>query len=94
MGAFHGGVGLLAARGGVPVVPVYLGGLFAVLPKGRSVPRPGPVQVRFGPPLRFAPGTRPGVAAAALASAIRHLAAGVIPLPSERGAADAGRLSA
>ncbi len=94
MGPFHGGAGLLAARAGVPVVPVYLGGLGAVLPKGGRVPRPGPVQVRFGPPLRFAPGTRPQLAAAAMAAAIRHLAAGVIPLPIERGVPDAGRLSA
>jgi 1-acyl-sn-glycerol-3-phosphate acyltransferase len=93
-GAFHGGAGLLAARCDVPVVPVYLGGVFAVLPKGRSVPRPAPVQVRFGPPLYFAPGTRPGVAAAAMAAAIRHLATGVIPLPGEKGATNAGRLSA
>ncbi len=94
MGPFHGGAGLLAARSGVPVVPVYLGGLHAVLPKKGRVPRPGAVQVRFGPPLRFAPGTRPQIAAAMMAAAIRHLAAGVIPLPIEKGAPDAGRLSA
>jgi 1-acyl-sn-glycerol-3-phosphate acyltransferase len=93
-GPFHGGAGLLAAREEVPVVPVYLGGVFAVLPKGRSVPRPGPVQVRFGPPLRFAPGTRPGTAATVMAAAIRHLATGVIPLSFEEGGADARRVSA
>jgi 1-acyl-sn-glycerol-3-phosphate acyltransferase len=92
LGALHGGVGLLAARSGAPVVPVYLGGVFAVLPRGRSVPRRGPVQVRFGPTLRFAPGTRHEVATAALAAAIRHLAAGVIPLPVEKGAGQDGCL--
>jgi 1-acyl-sn-glycerol-3-phosphate acyltransferase len=91
-GVLQGGVGLLAARSGVPVVPVYLGGVYAVLPKGRSVPRPGPVQVCFGPPLRFAPGTRHEVVTAALAAALRHLAAGVLPLPVEKGGWQDGRL--
>lgn len=49
------GAGLLALRSGCPVVPVYHEGGAAMLPRGRAVPRPAPVRVRIGPPIRFAP---------------------------------------
>jgi 1-acyl-sn-glycerol-3-phosphate acyltransferase len=49
------GAGLLALRSGSPVVPIYHEGGAAVLPRGRAVPRPAPVRVRIGPPLRFSP---------------------------------------
>ena len=47
------GAGMLAVLSGVPVVPVYIEGSGRVWPRGRTVPRPGKVIVRFGPPLRF-----------------------------------------
>jgi 1-acyl-sn-glycerol-3-phosphate acyltransferase len=74
LGAFHPGAGLLAVELGLPVVPIYLDGLFQVLPKGRHIPRPGRVAVCFGPPLRFAPATPHGEAAAAIEAAVRALA--------------------
>ncbi len=49
------GVGLLALEAGVPVVPAYISGSYQTLPKGRTVPRPHPIHVRFGPPLYSEP---------------------------------------
>jgi long-chain acyl-CoA synthetase len=53
MNSFKPGVGLLAVRLGVPVVPIHLDGLFSVLSFRDRWPQPGPVRVRFGSPLRF-----------------------------------------
>jgi 1-acyl-sn-glycerol-3-phosphate acyltransferase len=47
------GVGMLAARAGVPVVPVYVSGSAQALPRGRRWPRPSRVTVAYGPPLTF-----------------------------------------
>ena len=49
--AFKNGIGLLATGLQVPVVPIGVQGGFEILPKGRSLPRPGPVKVRFGAPI-------------------------------------------
>ena len=49
------GVGMLAVLSGAPVVPVYVSGSGAALPRGRAVPRPHKVRVTFGPPLVFKP---------------------------------------
>ena len=43
------GVGMLAVLSGAPVVPVYVSGSGAALPRGRALPRPGRVRVTFGP---------------------------------------------
>jgi 1-acyl-sn-glycerol-3-phosphate acyltransferase len=51
---FKKGAGLFAVELGVPVVPAYIGGARKILPKGKSLPRPGAVTVRFGEPIRFA----------------------------------------
>jgi long-chain acyl-CoA synthetase len=50
---FRPGVGLMAVRLAIPVVPVHIQGLFEVLPLDVSWPRPGPVRLRFGSPMRF-----------------------------------------
>ncbi len=39
---------MLATQLQVPVVPIGVKGGFHILPKGRSLPRPGPVKVWFG----------------------------------------------
>jgi 1-acyl-sn-glycerol-3-phosphate acyltransferase len=44
---------MLAVLSGAPVVPVYVSGSGAALPRGRALPRPGKVRVTFGPPLSF-----------------------------------------
>jgi long-chain acyl-CoA synthetase len=70
---FRAGIGLLAAELRVPVVPAYLSGLQARLPRGAGWPRPGPVGVRFGPPLRVRPGTPYAAVTAQLEAAMRGL---------------------
>ncbi len=50
---FRGGIGMIASRLEVPVVPVRLDGADRVLPTGSSFIRPGPVRVAFGAPLRL-----------------------------------------
>jgi 1-acyl-sn-glycerol-3-phosphate acyltransferase len=47
------GVGWLALRSGLPVIPVALSGTRHVLPPGRVLPRPGRIAVRIGAPLVF-----------------------------------------
>jgi long-chain acyl-CoA synthetase len=73
IGTFKAGAGLLAVELGVPVVPVRLTGVRELLPKGRALPRPGKVKVRFGPALRFEPGIQYPEAAAAIEAAVRAL---------------------
>lgn len=53
MGAFRSGIGLLATRLGVPVVPVRLSGIFELKQAGRKWARPGQIKVSIGPPVRF-----------------------------------------
>ena len=50
---FQPGVGMLAARLRVPVVPIRIVGLERVLHKSAGFPKPGRVRVRFGPALRI-----------------------------------------
>jgi long-chain acyl-CoA synthetase len=64
---FQAGVGMIASRLGVPVVPVRLEGLDRVLHHSWSFPRVGPVRVAFGPPLRLR-----GDDYAALAQQVEH----------------------
>ena len=47
------GVGYLALHSGAPVVPVAMIGTDRILPPGRSLPRPGPIEIRIGEPLTF-----------------------------------------
>src|SRR5580692_4981085 len=50
---FQPGVGMLAARLRIPVVPVKIMGLERILHKSARFPTPGQARVRFGPPLRL-----------------------------------------
>jgi long-chain acyl-CoA synthetase len=50
---FQPGVGMMAARLGIPVVPVRIEGLERVLNRSARMARPGRVSVRFGAPLRI-----------------------------------------
>lgn len=50
---FQPGVGMLASRLGVPVVPVRLEGFERVLHKSARMATPGRTVVKFGPPLRL-----------------------------------------
>ncbi len=48
-----GGVALLALKGGYPLLPAAIIGADKALPRGRVLPRPVPVTVRYGRPLTF-----------------------------------------
>ncbi len=74
MGPFKSGTGLMAMDLGVPVVPVHVKGTNSVLPKDKALPRRGQVRVRFGAPLRFAPGTSYIEATQAVETAVKALA--------------------
>jgi len=50
---FRGGVGMIASRLELPVVPVRLDGVDRILPLGSQLIRPGRVRVAFGAPLRL-----------------------------------------
>ena len=50
---FQPGVGMLASRLGIPVVPVKLEGLERVLHKSAKMATPGRAKVKFGKPLRL-----------------------------------------
>ena len=51
--AFQPGIGLIAGRLGVPVVPIRLRGFERILHRHARWPRPGPVEISFGPPLHL-----------------------------------------
>ena len=53
LAAFQPGVGMLAAKLRLPVIPVRLGGLHRVLHKDAKYATPGKASVTFGPALRF-----------------------------------------
>jgi 1-acyl-sn-glycerol-3-phosphate acyltransferase len=54
---FRHGVSILALARDIPVVPIYMDGLRELRPKGSQDIKVGPVRVRIGEPIRFAPGT-------------------------------------
>jgi long-chain acyl-CoA synthetase len=51
--AFRGGIGMIASRLEVPVVPVRIDDVDTLLPVGSRFVRPGRVRVAFGAPLRL-----------------------------------------
>lgn len=51
---FKKGPFVLAIKAGVPVIPLYLGGTYALLPPGRRVPRRGEVTLVVGEPIATA----------------------------------------
>lgn len=72
---FKWGVGKLALATGVQVIPTYIEGTFAALPKGVHWPRRHHVTVRLGAPLTFAAGSSPTTVASAIEHQVRALAA-------------------
>lgn len=70
---FKLGIGLLATQLQVPVVPITVAGGREVLPKGRALPRPAPVTVRFGQPLRFSEADDPGEVARRLHAVVAEM---------------------
>jgi long-chain acyl-CoA synthetase len=54
---FRSGVGMLAQKLNVPVVPLRIDGLFDLKQSGRKIARSGELKVMIGKPLRFSPDT-------------------------------------
>jgi 1-acyl-sn-glycerol-3-phosphate acyltransferase len=75
MQSFMAGVGLLAIRLRVPVIPVHLDGLFEVLSAHDRWPKPGAIRIRFGEPLSFAEDDDYRSATARIEEAVVNLAA-------------------
>ena len=53
VGEMRGGVGFLARRAGVPVVPVAIRGAWQAWPAGRKLPRRGRVRIAFGRAVQY-----------------------------------------
>jgi len=53
MKPFRGGIGMIASRLSVPVVPVRLDEVDRLMPVGSTFVRPGRVRVSFGAPLHL-----------------------------------------
>ena len=73
MAHFRSGIGLLAKQLGVPVLPIYLDGLFDLKQAERIITRPGHVRVTIGAPVRFSRGDDPNDIARDLERRLREL---------------------
>jgi 1-acyl-sn-glycerol-3-phosphate acyltransferase len=51
LGKFHTGAFAIAARAGLPIVPIAIRGTRHILPSGRLLPRPGRIRIQVLPPL-------------------------------------------
>jgi 1-acyl-sn-glycerol-3-phosphate acyltransferase len=49
------GVGWLAVKSGLPVIPVAMRGTDKMMPPGRAIPRPGRIEIVIGEPLKLPP---------------------------------------
>jgi 1-acyl-sn-glycerol-3-phosphate acyltransferase len=73
---FKSGIGMMARRLGVPVVPIHLEGVYEVYSVHHEWPQPGRVTARIGRSLRFDPSGEYLEAARAVEQAVRNLRAG------------------
>ena len=72
MGEFHPGVGLLASRLKLPVIPIRVEGTGRVLPRGRTLPRFARTRVSFGDAL-YLSNEKPEIATKVVAEAVKGL---------------------
>lgn len=73
MAHFRTGIGLLAKQLQIPVVPMYLDGLFDLKQAERIMTRPGHVRVTIGAPVRFSHDDEPEDIARELERRVREL---------------------
>ncbi len=93
MQTFKKGAGLFAVELGVPVVPAYIEGARRILAKGKFLPRPGSVTVRFGEPIRFASNASdPQVGRGRRKAAVELLEQRIRALSERTSAGDCGEL--
>ena len=53
MWPFRAGIGVLATRLGLPIVPMRIDGLFEFRKAGKKWTPPGAVRISIGPPVRY-----------------------------------------
>jgi len=70
---FQAGIGILAKRLGVLVVPMRIDGLFEVKQSGRKFALPGKITVRIGAPEKFDAGMKPQAIARELQARVEEL---------------------
>ena len=73
MSPFRSGIGLLAKRLQLPVIPMRIDGLFLLKQKKQRFSRPGTVQVRIGQPVTFAAADDPEEIAKKLQEIVEEL---------------------
>jgi len=71
---FRDGIGHLLLASGAAAVPLAIVGTHALWPRGRALPRPGPISVRLGPPWRPRPNATPRDISTELAQQVAALA--------------------
>ena len=57
IGRMKPGIGMLAERAAVPIVPVLIEGAYQVWPKGSLLPRSGRIRIVYGKPFRLKSGS-------------------------------------
>jgi len=72
---FKRGIGQIVSTSGVRVIPIWIDGTFAALPRGAKWPHQQTVTIKFGAPLCFSHHDDPTHIAAAIEHAVRALAA-------------------
>jgi 1-acyl-sn-glycerol-3-phosphate acyltransferase len=70
---FRAGIGMMAIKLGLPVIPIRLEGLFEIYPIHSDWPKRGPIRVRIGEPLKFLPDVEYEAAARRIEDAIKGL---------------------
>ena len=73
VGAFRPGIGVLANKLNVPIVPIRIDGLFELKLAGKKFAPFGAVKVTIGPPMRFEPGADPAAIAKELQARVVSL---------------------
>ncbi|HSE50044.1 MAG TPA: AMP-binding protein [Terriglobales bacterium] len=73
MSPFRSGIGLLANRLGLPIVPMRIDDLFPLKVRKQRFARPGTIKVRVGKPVRFPPGSDPEHIARELERIVKNL---------------------
>jgi len=74
LATFRSGIGLLAGRLEIPIVPVRIDGLFELKKAGKRIARPGAVKVNIGEPVRYGPTEKPEAIARDLERRVADLA--------------------
>src|SRR6185369_2709955 len=75
MQPFRPGIGMMAVRLRVPIVPINISGLYEIYSIHDSWPRRGPVSVAIGKPLEFSADTSYAGAAGRVEEAVKALCA-------------------